>query len=65
MNGERPKNNRALFAIAALGIAIELVAIVLLATERVTTPIAMAMIPVGMFMAFVPIFAISRRARRR
>lgn len=58
------KNNRLLIGIALLGIAIELVAIVLLAGRRISVSFAMPLIIVGMFTAFVPIFTVARRARR-
>jgi hypothetical protein len=64
MNEGGRKNNRWLIAIALFGIALELVAIGLLASRRISVPIAMPIIIVGMFTAFVPIFAVARRARR-
>ena len=64
MNDGSRKNNRFLIAIAIFGILIELAAVALLASKRITVPFAMPMIIVGMFMAFVPLFAASRRARR-
>lgn len=59
------RNNRFLIMIALLGIVLELVAIGLLASRRITVSVAMPLIIVGMFTAFVPIFAVSRRAKRR
>lgn len=64
MDAGPKKNNRFLIAIAFLGIALELVAIALLASKRISVSFAMPLIIVGMFTAFVPIFAVARRARR-
>ena len=51
--------------IAFAGIAIEIIAIVLLARKSITTGVAVPMIVAGMFLAFVPVFVVARRARRR
>ena len=50
--------------IAVAGIAIEMVAIWLLRSGRIATPVAMPILIVGMFMAFVPAFALIRSRRR-
>lgn len=50
--------------LALIGIAIELLAIFLLSQKRITMTIAGPMIVAGMFLAFVPIFVVARRARR-
>lgn len=62
---ERPKANKLLIAIAVVGILIELTAIALLGARRIAMPVAAPLIIVGMFMAFVPVFTITRRAKRR
>lgn len=49
---------------AVIGIFIELVAIVLIAADRITVAAGTPLIVVGMFLAFVPIFVAARRARR-
>ena len=49
--------------VALIGIVLELVAIALLAGQRITYPTALPMIVVGMFLAFVPIFVLTRRRR--
>ncbi|HYO75801.1 MAG TPA: hypothetical protein VE010_05005 [Thermoanaerobaculia bacterium] len=51
-------------ALALAGIAIELIAIVLMASDRISVPTAMPLIIAGMFLAFAPIFLAARRARR-
>lgn len=50
--------------IALAGIAIELVAIWLLRSGRIAVPVAMPILIVGMFMAFVPAFMLLRSKRR-
>jgi hypothetical protein len=62
MNDTRSK----VFAIAVslVGIGIELIAIFLLARKSITTAVAMPMIVVGMFLAFVPVFVVARRFKR-
>ena len=64
MTDDRKKNNRFLIAIAMFGIVLELVAIGLLASRRITVPVAMPLVIVGMFTAFIPIFTVARRAKR-
>lgn len=62
---EKPtKRGRAFsIAVAVVGITIELVAIFLLASDRVAGEIATPLIIFGMLLAFVPIFIASRRRR--
>ena len=64
MNEDRKKANRLLFAVALFGIALEALAIYLLAAKRIETTVAIPLIIAGMFVAFVPIFAVARRAKR-
>lgn len=58
-------NKKFAITVAIIGIALELVAIYLLAQKRIPTGVAIPMIVTGMFLAFVPIFVVARRARRR
>ena len=58
------KGRRMALWIAVAGIAIELVAIWLLRSGRIAVPVAMPILIVGMFMAFVPAFALIRSRRR-
>lgn len=60
---DKPTNRgRALsIAIAVFGIAIELIAIFLLASDRVGGQIATPLIIFGMLLAFAPMFLASRR----
>lgn len=57
-------NKQLSVVIAVIGIALEITAIVLLAQKRITTGFAMPMIIAGMFLAFVPVFVVARRAKR-
>jgi uncharacterized membrane protein len=50
--------------IGLVGIAIELVAVALLAMKRLPTNIGIPIVVAGMFIAFVPMFVMSRNARR-
>lgn len=50
--------------IALAGIAIEMAAIWLLRSGRIAVPVAMPILIVGMFMAFVPAFMLLRSKRR-
>ena len=62
---DRAPNKRLAIGIAVIGILIELTAIMLLASKRISMPIATPLIITGMFMAFVPVFVVARRSRRR
>ena len=64
MDDQRRKNNRFLLGLALIGIALEIVAIALLAAGRLEVPIAMPIVIGGMLIAFAPIFAVARRAKR-
>lgn len=59
------KNNKTAIAIGILGITLELIAIVLLATKRVSIAAGTPLVIIGMLLAFVPIFVAARHARRR
>jgi hypothetical protein len=62
---DRAPNKRLAIGIAITGILIELAAIVLLASKQISMPVATPLIITGMFMAFVPVFVVARRARRK
>lgn len=62
---EGKPSNKIPIAIAIVGILIELVAIVLLASKRVSVPVGMPLVMAGMLMAFVPVFVLARRAKHR
>lgn len=59
-----PRNNLVPILLAVFGIAVEAVAIWLLASKRIPITIATPLIIAGMFLGFVPIFVVARRARR-
>ena len=65
MTTESPRRRNAIpIAIAVIGIVIELIAIVLISSKRLSTSAGTPFVIVGMFMAFVPVFVLARRARR-
>ena len=64
MHDVKKRSNRIPLAIAIFGIAVEVVAIWLLASKRIPVSAASPLIMAGMFLAFVPIFVAARRARR-
>ncbi|HYC88914.1 MAG TPA: hypothetical protein VEO54_06865 [Thermoanaerobaculia bacterium] len=57
--------NRTPIAIAVIGILVEVVTIYLLATKQIPESVATPLIITGMLMAFVPLFVVARRSRRR
>ncbi len=62
---DRALNKRLVIGIAVVGILIELTAILLLGSKRISLPVATPLIITGMFMAFVPMFVVARRSRRK
>lgn len=58
-------SNRIPIAIAVFGLAIEAVVLVLLSTKRIPANYATPLIITGMLMAFVPLFVVARRSRRK
>ena len=63
MHDVKKRNNKIPIAIAIFGIALELLAIWLMASKRIPMATASPLILAGMFLAFVPIFVAARRAR--
>ncbi len=62
---EESKSNKKLFIIiAVVGILLELVVIILLASERITVAVAMPLLIIGMFVAFAPIVMGSIKSKR-
>lgn len=62
-----PKWDRSIRIAAILGVAglvIEAIAITLLATDRISSSVGKPLVVAGMLIAFVPLFVLSRRARR-
>jgi hypothetical protein len=60
---DRPK--RIAIGIAIIGIVIEVVAVMLLASKRIPTTFGTPLVVTGMLLAFVPIFYMARQRRRR
>lgn len=58
-------SNRTPIALAVFGIVVELVAILLLGSKRISMTVATPLIIAGMFLAFVPIFVAARRVKRK
>jgi hypothetical protein len=61
---EYSRKRRFQIALAVAGIAIEGIAIWLLASKQLSPTFATPIILAGMFMAFVPMFAVARAKRR-
>jgi hypothetical protein len=57
--------NRTPLIIAAIGIAIEVATIFLLSSKQIPTSVGTPLMITGMLMAFVPLFVVARRSRRR
>lgn len=65
MSNEPDRGKRIALTIAAIGITLEVVTIFLLASERISSAVGMPLVMTGMFLAFVPVFVLARRQRRR
>jgi hypothetical protein len=61
---ELSRKRRLQMALAVAGIAIEGIAIWLLASKQISVAYATPIILAGMFMAFVPMFAVARSKRK-
>ena len=57
--------NRTPTVIAILGIVLEAVVLYLLAAKQISQQYATPLIITGMLMAFVPLFVVARRSRKR
>ena len=58
-------SNRTPIVIAILGIVLEAVVLYLLSSKQISEQYATPLIITGMLMAFVPLFVLSRRSRKR
>lgn len=66
MTPESPRRNNAVpIAIGILGILLEVATLTLMASNRLATSTGTPLIIAGMLLAFVPVFVLARRARRR
>ena len=59
------QNKRTAIILGVTGIAIELIAVFLLAQKRIPTTYGIPLVIAGMFLAFVPLFVLARMRRRR
>lgn len=57
--------NRTPLAIAVIGLVLEGVTLYLLATKQISESVATPLIITGMLLAFVPLFVVARRSRKR
>jgi hypothetical protein len=57
--------NRTPLAVAAIGLAVEAITLVLLSSNRIPKSVGTPLIIAGMLLAFVPLFVLARRSRRR
>lgn len=58
------QSKRTAIIFGLIGIAIELIAVVLLAQRRVPPAFGIPLVVAGMFLAFVPLFVLARMRRR-
>lgn len=58
-------NKRIAIILGVIGIAIEVIAVVLIAQKRIPTTYGIPLVVAGMFLAFVPLFVLARMKRRR
>lgn len=59
------RNKRTAIILGVTGIAIEVIAVLLLAQKRITPTFGIPLVIAGMFLAFVPLFVLARMRRRR
>ena len=59
------QSKRTAIILGVLGIAIEVIAVLMLAQKRIPTTYGVPLAVAGMFLAFVPLFVLARMRRRR
>jgi len=57
-------SKRTAIILGVIGIAIEIIAVVLIAQKRIPTTYGIPLVVAGMFLAFVPLFVLARMRRR-
>ena len=57
-------NKRIAIIVGVIGIALEVIAVVLIAQKRIPTTYGIPLVVAGMFLAFVPLFVLARMKRR-
>jgi hypothetical protein len=58
------QSKRTAILLGIIGIAIEIIAVMLLAQKRIPTTYGIPLVVAGMFLAFVPLFVLARMRRR-
>lgn len=58
------QSKRTAILLGIIGIAVELIAVFLLARKTITPTIGIPLVIAGMFLAFVPLFVLARMRRR-
>lgn len=58
------QSKRTAILLGVVGIAIEVIAVLLLAQKRIPTTYGLPLVVAGMFLAFVPLFVLARMRRR-
>ncbi|HET8772866.1 MAG TPA: hypothetical protein VFP80_03710 [Thermoanaerobaculia bacterium] len=58
------QSKRTAIILGVVGIAIEVIAVLLLAQKRIPTTYGLPLVVAGMFLAFVPLFVLARMRRR-
>ena len=61
----RMQGKRTALILGVIGIAVEVIAVVMLAQKRIPTTYGIPLIIAGMLLAFVPLFLLTRTKRRR
>ena len=59
------QSKRTAVILGITGIAIEVIAVLLLAQKRIPTTYGIPLVVAGMFLAFVPLFVLARMRRKR
>ena len=59
------QSKRTAVILGVIGIAIEVIAVLLLAQKKIPTTYGIPLVVAGMFLAFVPLFVLARIRRRR
>ncbi|HEV7242712.1 MAG TPA: hypothetical protein VGQ36_26020 [Thermoanaerobaculia bacterium] len=57
-------SKRIAIILGVIGIAIEVIAVVLISQKRIPTTYGIPLVVAGMFLAFVPLFVLARMKRR-
>ena len=58
-------NKRIAIILGIIGIAVEVIAVLLLQQKRISSTYGIPLVVAGMFLAFVPLFVLARMKRKR